>query len=192
MTIGIRGTRTERAQREFATLLGNKLSEQTNTDAKPDPVTVRHLVIESLARPFSGDSLDKFKEFLRGTGRAAGIVGPNQPRSRRRYLLDERGLSLLARLHTCRVPEEVQSDEEDRTSVEAFLDDIFTRYGMIITTERTRVREQLAANGTLRHLEALFPSDEAARRNRIVLDRRLDALRLVRRYSDASAVIRLP
>jgi hypothetical protein len=155
---------------------------------------VRRLVVESLARPFSGDSsvVDKVKDFLRGTGRAAGIVGPNDPRSRRRYLLDERGLSLLARLHARRSPEDVRSDEEDKTSVEAFLDDIFDRYGMIITTERSRVREQLAGSGPLRRLEALFPSEEAARRNRAVLDRRLDALRLVRRFSDASAVIRLP
>jgi len=192
LTIRIRGKRTERAQREFAELLEDKLREQADTDRKPDPGTIRRLVVESLARPFSGDSLDKFKDFLRGTGRAAGIVGPNHPRSRRRYLLDERGLSLLARLHTCRVPEEVQSDEEDRASVEAFLDDIFDRYGMIITTERSRVRERLTGSGPLRPLEALFPSEEAARRNRAVLDRRLDALRLVRRYSDASAVIRLP
>ncbi len=192
LTIRIRGKRTERAQREFAAVLEDKLQEQADTNRKPDPGTVRRLVVESLARPFSGDSLDKFKDFLRGTGRAAGIVGPNHPRSRRRYLLDERGLTLLARLHTCRLPEEVQSDEEDRASVEAFLDDIFDRYGMIITTERSRVRERLAGGGQLRHLEALFPSEEAARRNRAVLDRRLDALRLVRRYSDASAVIRLP
>jgi hypothetical protein len=192
LTLRIRGKRTERAQREFASVLETKLQDQASLHREPDRETVTRLVVEALARPFSGVSLDKFKDFLRGTGRAAGIVGPNQPRSRRRYLLDERGLSLLARLHACRAAEDVRSDEEDRASVEAFLDDIFDRYGMIITTERSRVRERLARGGPLRQLEALFPSEEAVRRNRTVLDRRLDALRLVRRYSDASAVIRLP
>jgi len=40
----------------------------------------------------------------------------------------------------------------------------------------------------LRH----FPAEQSMRDNRSRLDRRLDELRLVRRYSDASAVIYIP
>jgi hypothetical protein len=60
---------------------------------------------------------------------------------------------------------------------------------MVITTERGGVRDVLAHGESSRKMLSLLPSDESARRNRVVLDRRLDALRLVRRYSDASAVI---
>lgn len=185
------GKRTARATAEYRRTLEEQLGEREKEERKPEEETLRRLVVDSLARPFGGDSsvVDKVKDFLRGTGRAAGIVGPNDARSRRRYLLDERGLSLLAHLHACRPPEEIVCTEEDPTSIEAFLDDLFSRYGMVITTERGGVRDYLAGGESGRKLLSLLPSDESARRNRLVLDRRLDALRLVRRYSDASAVI---
>jgi hypothetical protein len=185
------GRRTARATAEFSRTLKEQLGEHEREERRPEEETLRRLVVESLARPFSGDSsvVDKVKDFLRGTGRAAGIVGPNDARSRRRYLFDERGLSLLAHLHACRLPEEVLSTEEDPASIEAFLDDLFSRYGMVVTTERSGVRDHLARGDSSRKLLSLLPSDESARRNRVILDRRLDALRLVRRYSDASAVI---
>jgi hypothetical protein len=192
-TIAIRGgKRTARATEEFKRTLIAQIEEQEALSRKPEEDVVRRLVVEALARPFGGNSsvVDKVKEILRGTGRAAGIVGPNDARSRRRYLLDERGLSLLAHLHACRPESEIRTDEEDRSSVEAFLDDIFDRYGLVVTTERGVVMDALSKVGeTMKRLVPLLPSDEAIRRNRALLDRRLDALRLVRRYSDASAVI---
>jgi hypothetical protein len=192
-TIAIKGgKKTLRATEEFKRTLLARIDEQEALVRKPEEDTVRGLVVEALARPFGGNSsvVDKVKDILRGTGRAAGIVGPNDARSRRRYLLDERGLSLLAYLHADRSDAEIRTDEEDRTSVEAFLDDIFDRYGLVVTTERGRVMDALSDAGeTMKKLRPLLPSDEAVRRNRALLDRRLDALRLVRRYSDASAVI---
>jgi hypothetical protein len=192
-TIPIRGgKKTARATEEFKLTLISLLEEQEALDRKPEEDTVRRLVAEALARPFGGNStvVDKVKEVLRSTGRAAGIVGPNDIRSRRRYLLDERGLSLLAHLHACRPQNEIHTDEEDRTSIEAFLDDIFDRYGLVVTTDRGAVVDALSKAGdTIKRLVPLLPSEEAGRRNRALLDRRLDALRLVRRYSDASAVI---
>lgn len=192
-TIPVRGgKKTARATEEFKRTLIAQIEEQQALDRKPEEDTVRRLVVEALARPFGGNSsvVDKVKDILRGTGRAAGIVGPNDARSRRRYLLDERGLSLLAHLHACRPDSEIRTDEEAPASVEAFLDDIFERYGLVVTTERGVVTDALAKAGeTMKRLIPLLPSDEAVRRNRALLDRRLDALRLVRRYSDASAVI---
>jgi hypothetical protein len=192
-TIAIRGgKKTARATEEFKRTLIAQLEEQEALSRKPEEDAVRRLVVEALARPFGGDSsvVDKVKDILRGTGRAAGIVGPNDVRSRRRYLLDERGLSLLAHLHACRPESEIRTVEEDRYSVEAFLDDIFDRYGLVVTTERGPVMDVLSKAGDMmKRLVPLLPSDEAVRRNRALLDRRLDALRLVRRYSDASAVI---
>jgi hypothetical protein len=192
-TIAIRGgKKTARATDEFKRTLIGQLEEQEVLSRKAEEVTIRRLVVEALARPFGGNSsvVDKVKDILRGTGRAAGIVGPNDARSRRRYLLDERGLSLLAQLHGCRPESEIRSDEEDRSSVEAFLDDVFDRYGLVVTTERGPVMDAISKAGeTMKKLVPLLPSGEAVRRNRALLDRRLDALRLVRRYSDASAVI---
>jgi hypothetical protein len=191
-TLPIRGgKKTARASAEFRETLLEELKEHEELGRKPEEETVRRLVVDALARPFGGNSsvVDKVKDFLRGTGRAAGIVGPNDTRSRRRYLLDERGLSLLAHLHACRDPVTINSTEEDPASVEAFLDDIFCRYGLVVTTDRGVIRDKLAGSDISRRILPLVPSDDAARRNRLVLDRRLDALRLVRRYSDASAVI---
>jgi len=130
----------------------------------------------------------KVKDFLRGTGRAAGLVGPDVYRARKRYQLDDRLLELLVRLHVHRPSDTVQSQEEEARGVDALLDDVFSRYGLVLTTERQSVRTALKAE-SLRPVLRLLPGDEAARRNRALLERRLDELRLVRRYSDASAVL---
>lgn len=147
-------------------------------------------LVEALAYAFSTQSgvATKVKDFLRGTGRAVGLVGPDAPRARKRYQIDERALSLLARLHVYRDPEAIHSLEDERLGVDAFLDDIFYRYGIVITRERGPVRLALQA-AELRPIVRLLPGDEAMRKNRALLERRLDELRLVRRYSDASAVL---
>jgi hypothetical protein len=194
MWAGIRiegGRKSDRATNQFHEEFQTNLEDQEKIGAAPTKDNKLKILVDALVLPF-GTPSQKVKDFLRGTGYVAGIVGPQDDHSRKRYLLDERGLSLLARLHAARSPEEVFTDEEDRTSVEAFLDDIFQRYGMVITNERPRVRQRLDTGGpTLRSLELRFPTEEAIRRNRALLDQRLDALRLVRRYSDASAVIRV-
>lgn len=191
-TIRIKGgKKSERAFNEYNNLVLQRLQEQSAFSTLPTRPNLVRLLVESLASPFGGESsvVDKVKDFLRGTGRAAGIVGPNDARSRRRYLLDERGVSILARLHATRHHADIMSDEQDPESVEAFLDDVFERYGLVVTTDRVKVQERLSNPGPFQKLQPLFPSEEAVRRNRAALDRRLDSLRLVRRYSDASAVI---
>jgi hypothetical protein len=147
-------------------------------------------LIDALTKAFSTPSgvATKVRDFLRGTGRAAGIVGPDAYRARKRYQLDERAIDLLARLHVHRPPDEVASAEEEKRGIDAFLDDVFQRYGFVVTRERGPVREILRGEA-LRPILRLLPGDEAMRRNRVLLERRFDDLRLVRRYSDASAVL---
>ncbi len=131
----------------------------------------------------------KVKDFLRGTGRAAGLVGPDEFRARKRYQMDDRLLELLVRLHLSREGGP-SSAEDDAQSVHAFLDDIFERYGIVVTRERHVIRESLAQDDPQRRtIIRLLPGDEAMRRNRQVLEQRLDELRLIRRYSDDSAVL---
>src|SRR5579871_2882422 len=159
--------------------------------AAADPrANARDALIDALTEAFSTPSgvVTKVRDFLRGTGRAAGIVGPDAYRARKRYQLDERAIELLARLHVHRPPDEVASAEEERLGIDAFLDDLFHRYGFVVTRERGPVRDALRGEG-LRPILRLLPGDEAMRRNRALLERRFDELRLVRRYSDASAVL---
>jgi hypothetical protein len=150
----------------------------------------RDALIDALTQAFLTPSgvVTKVRDFLRGTGRATGIVGPDAYRARKRYQLEDRALDLLARLHVHRSLDEIASAEEEKRSVDAFLDDIFHRYGFVVTRERGPVREALRGE-TLRPVLRLLPGDEAMRRNRALLERRFDDLHLVRRYSDASAVI---
>ncbi len=154
------------------------------------PEDLRAALVEALVDAFSTQSgvMTKVKDYLRGTGRAIGLVGPDTYRSRKRYQIDERAISLLARLHVHRDYDHIRTGEDERYGVDALLDDIFHRYGLVVTRERGPVREALQAS-SLRALVGRFPSDEAMRRNRLNLERRLDELRLVRRYSDASAVL---
>lgn len=168
-----------------------RLTEGATLRAAPEPGDVERIVIESLAEAFSGPSsaVVRLKDFYRKTGMAAGLVGP-AGRTRKRYLLDERGIDLLARLHAVRRDADIQTSEEDQKAVGAFVDDLAHRYGIVITTERSFVKD-IVQTPALRLLRVHFPSEKAMRRNAELLDRRLDALRLVRRYSDASSVIQV-
>jgi hypothetical protein len=154
------------------------------------PQDLRAALVKALVDAFSTQSgvTTKVKDYLRGTGRAVGLVGPDTYRSRKRYQIDERAISLLARLHVHRDYEGIRTSEDERHGVDALLDDVFYRYGLVVTRERGPIREALQAP-TLRPIAGRFPGDEAMRRNRLNLERRLDELRLVRRYSDASAVL---
>lgn len=188
-TIHFDGKQTSKRRENFRLELERALESAT-----PE-IKVRELVTSCLVKVFgrSASSVtDKTKQYLRTTGIGAGIVGPTWGTSHKRYLLDERGLTLLARLHAARPLETIKSSEEDRRSVPAFLDDIFTRFGMIVTDEREVVQRARAdAPEHAKSLWRLMPSADAMLRNHQQLDRKLDALRLVRRYSDASAVIHI-
>jgi len=174
---------------EVKRLLGEKAME----GIAPAQGEVMDLLRDALVTAFGGPSspTEKTKVYLRATGQAAGAIGPREA-PRKRYYLDEAGLSLLARLHVER-EREVTTTEEELTSVEAFIDDIGARYGMIITLEREQLRsffEELGDAG--RPLRRHFPTEQAMSLNRLALERRLESMRLLRRYSDASAVIRIP
>lgn len=146
----------------------------------------RQLLIDTLADAFSGtsSSADKLKGYHRVTGSAGGLIGPDDRGSRKRYLLEDRAIEVLARLHVARHGD--ARSEDDPASLEAFLDGLFERYGIVVTTERPAVREALQKFGPL---QRVLPDPAACRQNREQLERRLDALRLLRRFSDASTVI---
>ncbi len=188
------GGKSRRATEAFNEQLRKALDEMPEGAALAEG-EIRKLVVDSLAAAFDTPSgvAAKVKDHLRGYGRAAGIVGPEGRRSRKRYQLEEHAIGLLARLHYHR--DRVHSFDDEKDSVEVFLDDIFARYGMVITLDRERVRAGVYEESRRRALQSLlrhFPSEQAMSENRARLDRRLDELRLVRRYSDASALIHIP
>lgn len=158
----------------------------------------REVVVDCLVRVFTrGNSsvVSKIRDVLRATGTAAGIVGPELSHARKRYLLSDGALELFARLHAARPTETIRSDHEEPQSVEALLDDLAQRYGIVITAERERARraiDALSGGDALRVLRKRLPADDAMRENRAEFERRLDELRLLRRYSDASAVVFVP
>lgn len=197
-SVGIQGGgKSKRAMDAFQTTVRDEVNQRSLAGNCPGKGEIEELVVAALAAAFSTPSgvAAKVKDHLRGYGRAAGIVGPDGLRTRKRYQLEERSISLLARLHANRGPDEVSSDEEDKQSVEAFLDDLFERYGMVVTLERGRVKAGVHRESDRRALQPLlrhFPPEEPMRDNRARFDRRLDELRFVRRYSDASAVIHIP
>src|SRR5207249_98249 len=135
----------------------------------------------------------KVKDYLRNTGRATGIVGPEGISRRKRYQLDDRALEMLLRLHAVRPDVAVFSDEDEKQSIAAWLDDVADRYGLILTTEPERARARFGqavdSSLTMRPLKRHFPSEQTMAINRQFLDKRLDELRLVRRFSDASSVV---
>lgn len=163
------------------------ITDITRTDEIPD---VWAAAVNALVDAFSTPSgvATKVKDYLRGTGRAVGLIGPDTYRARKRYQMDDRAIALLARLHVHRRLDDVKTREDEKMSVDALLDDVFERYGLVVTREREPIRTAFAAPA-VRAIAARFPTDEAMRRNRHNLERRLDDLRLVRRYSDASAVL---
>jgi hypothetical protein len=193
-SVGIeaRGKATK-ASSTFNEEVKRTLGEKAAAGTAPADGEVLQLLTDALVTAFTGpsSSTEKTKVYLRTTGQAAGIVGPREA-PRKRYWLDEAGLSLLARLHVNRAPEEVKTIEEEHASVEAFIDDIGARYGIMITLEREQLRSQLEGLGEGgRPLRRHFPTEQAMSLNRRALERRLEALRLLRRYSDASAVIQI-
>ena len=73
----------------------------------------------------------------------------------------------------------------------ALLDDVADQYGLILTTERERARQDAVESRCLVGDESVadaVPGEQAMATNRQFLDHRLDDLRLVRRFSDASSV----
>jgi hypothetical protein len=196
--VGIQGGgKSKRAMEEFQKSVRDELHRRSAAGRAPGNGEIEEFLVAALAAAFSTPSgvAAKVKDHLRGYGRAAGIVGPDGLRTRKRYQLDERSISLLARLHAHRGRDEVNSDEEDKQSVEALLDDLFERYGIVVTLERGRVKAGIFKEDNRRALQPLlrhFPPEEPMRDNRSRFDRRLDELRFVRRYSDASAVIHIP
>ena len=188
------GRKAARATEEFGKSLQSSIDDRVSGTA-PEKEDVFKLAVTALVNAFDTPSgvAAKVKDHLRGYGRAAGIVGPEGRTSRKRYQLDERAIGLLARLHAHRDPDLVRSFDDERKSVDALLDDIFDRYGIVITRERENVNSRLEEDrGVLAPLLRHFPAEQPMRDNRARLDRRLDELRLVRRYSDASAVIYIP
>jgi hypothetical protein len=188
------GTR-RRATREFREEFEIRLREAVaRGDAASGPL-IENLLVDALHNAFDTASgpAAKVKDYLRNTGRAPGIVGPEGSTRRKRYQLDDRALELLLRLHAARPPETVLSDEDEKHSVAAWLDDIADRYGLIITLERERARQTfehaVKASPAMRALRRHFPSEQAMGTNRQFLDQRLDELRFVRRFSDASSIV---
>lgn len=181
----------------WETSLGGAIEQKIEDRVPMHPEAARAVVIDSLVKVFTrGNSsvASKIRTFLRTTGIAGGIVGPDTPNVRKRYLLSDGALEMLARLHGAR-GDLVRSEHEEPQSVEAFLDDLTHRYGLVITSEREssqRAIEALEREDSLRGLRKRLPSDPAMRENRSEFERRLDELRLLRRYSDASAVVHVP
>jgi hypothetical protein len=187
--------KTKRATRDFVDNLKATISDAETKSPAPTPEVARQLVISALYAAFdtlSGPAV-KAKDFLRNSGRAAGIVGPEGSYRRKRYQLDDRAIEMLVRLHAVRPSETINSDEDERQSVGAWLDDLAERYGIIITLERERARgcfeKATTASKMMRALRSHFPSEQAMATNREVLDGRMELLRCVRRFSDASSII---
>lgn len=185
----IQTRRGTQATAHFREEVARRLKEASELHSAPEPDELRKIVVDALADTFGGQSspLARLKDFFRKTGARAGIVGPGG-KSRKRYLLSEEGIDLLVRLHAHREEKDIESTEEEKRAVGAFIDDIADRYGIVLTADRSSIRE-LVTKPSLKRLSVHFPSPAAMRRNVDILDRRLDALRLVRRYSDASSII---
>ena len=147
----------------------------------------REIVRDALLHPFA-PSAEKFRDYLRQTGRAAAYVGPDRGYSRKRYQIDARLLGLLARLHTSRDEMKIRTSEEERYSIEGFLDDIFDRYGILITRGREAAEAALATE-SMKPLLRFLPNEALTEANRHDVEQLLEGLRLLRRYSDDSAVL---
>lgn len=189
------GGKRRRATGEFREEFEIRLREAAARGETASGALIEGLLADALHNAFDTASgpAAKVKDYLRNTGRALGIVGPEGSTRRKRYQLDDRALELLLRLHAARAPDTVLSDEDEKQSVAAWLDDIADRYGLIITIERERARQAFEqavnASPAMRALRRHFPSEQAMAANRQFLDLRLDELRFVRRFSDASSIV---
>jgi len=187
----------KRATGEFRAYLAEGITAAEQRGDAPTPDAVEKVLVAALYDAFNTASgpVTKVKDFLRNSGRAAGIVGPEGSNRRKRYQLDDRAIELLVRLHAARPETTIKTSEDERQSLGAFLDDIAERYGMILTVEREVARKRLdeAVGGApaMRALRRHFPSEQAMALNRACFEARLELLRFVRRYSDASSVIYL-
>ena len=112
----------------------NTRFQQGIKDTLADPPgDLRAALVDVLVGAFSTQSgvTTKVKDYLRGTGRAIGLVGPDTHRSRKRYQIDERAIALLARMHVHRADSDIRTTEDERFGVDALLDDVFHRYGLV-------------------------------------------------------------
>jgi hypothetical protein len=191
-------TRATSVTRAWESILLSRVKELAATGAPPAANQIEEVVVDCLVRAFTrGNSsvVSKVRDFLRVTGGGAGIVGSSRARGRKHYLLGDRALELLARLHVERPEVTVRTRHEEPRSLEAMIDDVFERYGIVVSADREVVKSGIAAleeSAALRVLRKRFPNEDAMRENGREVERRLEELRLLRRYSDASAVIRLP
>jgi hypothetical protein len=189
------GGKRKRATQEFRVAFETGLRDAQKRGEAATATVLEELLVESLYAAFDTASgpATKVKDYLRNTGRACGMVGPEGQSRRKRYQLDDRALELLLRIHAARPAQTVRSEEDEKQSVAAWLDDIADRYGLILTTERERARQRfelaVASSPATRALRRHFPSEQAMAVNRQFLDLRLDELRLVRRFSDASSIV---
>jgi hypothetical protein len=189
------GGKRKRATQEFRVAFETGLRDAQKRGEAATATVLEELLVESLYAAFDTASgpATKVKDYLRNTGSACGMVGPEGQSRRKRYQLDDRALELLLRIHAARPAQTVRSEEDEKQSVAAWLDDIADRYGLILTTERERARQRfelaVASSPATRALRRHFPSEQAMAVNRQFLDLRLDELRLVRRFSDASSIV---
>jgi hypothetical protein len=189
------GGKRKRATYEFREAFETGLRNAQTRGEAPSLTVFEGLLVESLYAAFDTASgpATKVKDYLRNTGRACGVVGPEGKSRRKRYQLDDRALELLLRLHAARLPDTVRSAEDEKQSIAAWLDDVADRYGLILTNERERARQcferAVASTPAMRALRRHFPGEQAMAVNRQFLDHRLDELRLVRRFSDASSIV---
>jgi hypothetical protein len=184
--------------RAWLEILAHRIDERAALGAPPAGGEVRELLSDALVRAFTRGSssvVSKVRDFLRVTGAGAGIIGSHRALGRKQYLLGDRFLELVARLHCARPADTVSTAHEEPASLEALLDDVFARYGIVVSTDREAVRASIArleADPALRALRKRLPSSDTLRENGQEFERRLDDLRLLRRYSDASTVVRVP
>ncbi|MFO0560250.1 MAG: hypothetical protein U0269_19695 [Polyangiales bacterium] len=192
-THSIAGSKPTTARWRTAVLA--EIEQRKLASIEHSPAAARALLVDVLVKTFlhgTSHVVSKIRDFLRYTGVAAGIIGPTGRFARKRYLLDDRALDLLVRLHVQRPEESVRSSVEEKGSVAAMLDDVFDRYGLAVDGQSDAVRAAISkaeSHDQLRVLRKQLPSDRAMEENRVALESRLDELRLVRRYSDASATL---
>lgn len=188
---------SKNASEAWKRTLREMIEQRVSAGTTPTPQEAHEFLVDVLVRTFSRGSshvVSKMRDYLRSTGTAAGIIGPEALLHRKRYRLGDRALELLVRLHVARPERLIATRREESQSIDAFLDDVFDRYGLLVSAEGETARQALHAmqeDPTWRVLRKRLPSDEAMRVNRADLEQRLEELRLVRRYSDASAVVRV-
>lgn len=123
------GGQRKRATHEFRDAFEVGLRNAQMRGGAPNATVLEDLLVEALYAAFDTASgpAAKVKDYLRNTGRACGMVGPEGKSRRKRYQLDDGAIELLLRLHAARLPDTVRSDEDEKQSVAAWLDDVSDR-----------------------------------------------------------------